>query len=308
MENKKNVKNNFVWLNDRNIEDLQLRRNSKLPTKLADCGYEKLFRISDLEKLSLILSDEAVKKSIQANKSIGFKKTSCFFHLTGIDISIDVMKQLIDFQAELFDDVTLPFLPNQHAVMTYGLKYAQKKGKPLALGVDMRAGLRTINAAMTWAQNLGLFSRIKLKYTKLKTSTLHLYSAVIELSKKLEIETHVSFGNLRCNLDGNKNVASEFILKYLGVHSFCGNYKERVLGQRGFSTTTRVFNSRTWEYIDVPNSEVDADYREQRVCNLEQVENELIKMIAAIETGKLIDHISQKTVFRRALRTIGLKA
>jgi len=313
-ENKKGQpdktdKETFNWLNDKHIEDLGLERGGKLPESLKDAGYEKPFRIRSNEQLKAILEDKDLKERIKKTiRDLKFKKSSCVFHLDmEEDLDLGLWKQTVDFQKEIFSDVTVTYISEQLLRDFRGvLEYAKKTKKHLAVYTPINQDLGyTREVAQIVADNKEV-KRLKLKYGKYSSYLRH-YTDALRILNKVKKPLHITFGNKKCNISGYERIASEFIGKFLGVTSFCANFREPLkTTHRGYATSTTVFYRTTLQYKDIANSEMNVGYREQRIRNVENVEQELSVYDSMESNKKLVEYIRSKPRFAGVLSNLGV--
>lgn len=288
-------------MNDKHIEDIGLRFSKEIPTNLSNAGYEKVFRIKEPSKILELTKDKDVKKSIQENFKLGFSKTSCVFHLDSKKkLDWNSMKAMVDFQDGLFDDITLTFLSRQLGDFLSMLEYAKSKNKPLSIYSPFDEVKHVGEAARLVVMNKDV-SRLKIKYRKIDRYA-NLYSSATQILKHNK-ELHVTFGNLRCNIEGAKSVASEFILRKLGISSFCASFQMVKRKGRSWAPTTTVFNPSTLEYEALPSK--DKDFRVERISNVQKVSIEMSLYEESLKSGKETQYLAKKPSFHLVLQRLG---
>ncbi len=297
----------FYWLNDRHIQNLGLERGGQLSPLLSNAGYEKQYRIYDVEQFNATISDRTVRESIlRTKRDIGFKRSSCVVHQhIGGRLDVEFWKGTVDFQRGLFDDITVTYLPQQVDVFEEVLEYASESGAPLAVYSPVGISLSRIREMISIVEGHDSVKRVKLKYGKY-TTHLGNYLEAIRRLPAADKGIHLTFGYKKCNIEGHKQVSAEFIGAFMGAESFCANFREPRPGRRGFSTSTPVFRSDSLMYEDVANSNLEASYREQGLRNIEGIESEMTVFIARQDPQALREYVLSKPAFRGVLETLGV--
>ena len=298
----------FKWLNDKHLEDIDAVENGSLPSSLAGCGYEKQFRVKSESQLKSILGDSNLIKNLRNKiKTLSFGADSCTFHFYddfSEDLSFALWKKTIDFQADIFQEITLTFIPGRLSEFSKILEYAAGKGKTLVIFADLNYDSTVLEEVAQLVKDNEGTSTLKLKYKKLDSdAVLDKFIVIKEVLKDSGKSIHVSFANEKSNIKGYKNVSAEFLLKLLGVDSCCTDFIERV-GGKGFATTTKVFNRSTLEYDGVAHN-VAGDYRKERLGNVSKVNDELAVMVGVMnDSSKLKAYFTSKPAFRKTIKSL----
>lgn len=244
------------YLNDKHLVELDIIEHRTLPEYLKNAGYEKVFRVKTIDQLKEILSDDDLKKDIKKKiKDLGFKKSSCVFIFEGIfEISLELQKKIIDYQTEIFDEITITHIEKQFNDLLHCVEYAKTKNKQISIYSDFKYVLNTIEKTAKLVLEDKEIYKLKLRSRKFK-SVQSKYERISSLFKDSYKRLHLTLCNKKISIFGYKNFSFEFIARIYGFKSFCEYFraipkikrkgKPRRFIVLGFNKNT-LFYERTW--------------------------------------------------------------
>jgi len=297
------------YLNDKHLLALEIIENGVLPENLKNCGYEKVFRISSLKQLKTILSDQDQKDTIRETiRKFGFKKASCVFIYTdNFNVSLDLQKATIDYQADLFDDITITYLRRQPDDLLFCLEYAKTKDKEIAVFTDFRYTTNTLETVTKTVLEDNKVNRLKVRYAHIqKSDNLQKYRILGSLFADTDKTLHLVLSSKKMNLFGFEDFAFEFLARLYGFISFCHNFQElkpkstrKIKGRRfilrGFDRET-LFYKRTWGLA----------YRGQILRDLALVSEEMNELNRKLLQKKLPEYAKDKKDYLSILEELEL--
>jgi len=294
----------FEWVNDRHLEYLSDLKYSILPDKLKKCGYEKLFRIKDVEQLKKILEDEDLKRDIikKINK-FGFVRSSCcFFFSFDSELDLDLWKKTIDFQNKIFSDITVTCKENEYKRFEEVLAYALEKDKPIQVFIDLEFRTGSIREIVKTVINNEKIEGLKVKYRKFTSGdNLQKYFDLKNLFKETNKKIHLTFANLKCNITGYGEICSEAISIIFGFSSFCPAFKEKIkIKGRRFAPTVTVFFKESLEYKEV-TPDIAKDFRAERIDNIRKVNETITKLENNLKNNTFEEYLETKPKFKSLL-------
>lgn len=292
-------------VNDKHIEDWLISNGSIIPNFNGRIYEKKIFLKTPQDIKNLIREKQHHKKTINDLKnSTGVYHTTCRFNFGDMStISPKLQEQLVDFQAEVFDDITISVIGNDitnfQAILDYAIN--QYPNKATATWIDINNTKTTIDDYHnTIARKATEISYLKYEYKKIST-WLQNYIKIKQAMIKYELPGMLTGCNKRSGMDNSKNIAVSIIaVGICGFKSTCLDVKPP---KKGFPRATDVFNAQSWEYdahpvgsapLSIPTALARQEYRVARLSNLELVNTELVRMNnAAITQRNMVANLFQ---------------
>jgi sulfur carrier protein ThiS len=299
-EDKEQRQEPVEYLNDTHLVDLEIVEQGKLPEYLKECGYEKIFRIASLKQLTTILEDKEQKETIKKLiKKLGFKKSSCVFHREGnFIIPLEIQKQMLDYQAGLFDDITITFLREQPNDTLQCISYVENKNKDVFVYADLSDTSNSITAVSQIVIDNKRICGMKFKSVRFNKNK-DKYTLVADLFKNSEKKLHLVLCNKTIKIFKHENVAFEFIASAYGFKSFCEYFQGQ---QRKKSSTPKRFILLGFNKDSLCYEKTRGlGYRAQRLRDVGNVANELEICHLRLASDKLGVYAKTKPIFEDIL-------
>jgi len=300
------VEEPIEYLTDRHLMDLGIVGQKELPENLKNCGYEKIFRLISLKQILHILVDKQQKAEIKKTiQKFGFKKSTCAFILErDFTVPLDVQKRMVDYQADLFDDVVITHIRTQPDDLLYCLEHAKIKDKPIAVFTDLDYTSNAIEyAARIALSDKGIY-KLKTKAVRFSSNT-DKYRIVSRLFSESEKLLHLVLCNKKVRIFQYENFAFEFIGRMYGFRCFSEYFREPSEVRRTNTPKRFIlfgFNSADLFYEPAKGLSL----RGQELKNVADVDSELRNFGSDLDNGKLWVYLQTRTEFRDILTRLNL--
>lgn len=237
-------------VNDKHIEDWVLTKGQVMPNFFGRI-YENKFFAQDIKSIQKIISNQIAWKNkiAKLKQDCNIRHATCRFSFGNLKIPFSLQEQLIDFQANVFDDITVFMIKGQMTDFQNLLMYSSQKypSKIICTWTDIAIPLVDMIGYHNHLENkVEVISYMKYEYKKFSTWINH-YIIVKQFIEKHKMDALLTGCNKRCGEDGHKDIAATIVA--IGKAGFrATNLDVKQTGRTGFAGFTDLFDSKTWEY------------------------------------------------------------
>lgn len=282
------------YANNSHIRDFKSSSGSVIQN-FSGKGLEYTYFLRNKKEMKNFLENipNHIRGVLEIKKKLKFSKTRANFKFgEQEEISFDVWKKIIDFQAKVFDEITIKLVREDFETMKKAFEYSNNNyEKPISLFLDV--GLR--NPMLV--ELINYFKQVTpsntiWKYRKIDTN-IEKYRFISKNLTELNISYSLSECNKRCSIKGFEEISISAVAKtYFGFKDCCMNYPYPKKDKRFPQKKLDKFRLKTYSW----GKQDKGDYYSKRLIdfvNLNKIKKSKEEIEKREQLKRLFEHLDK---------------